>query len=227
MKNDVIESLRLKYDHQMYEDERVGTEPEPEPEPQTPVSPGGSSLYDNVIVGNTLQEENLTMSYMMTSRDIQHPVTVPTNRTANGSMLTKLTLPQRLPSRENAVRQKSRQCIKPMRRGRTSSKIPTTSTSCQDNIVAPPTGTEKEHEFSNGRNFCQSKGKKPKPVPKPDIRTVTLRHKTKQLEQRGTEIINHEFETSSEFSLYLNTAQEAEIEKPEDQDYENIWKDTL
>jgi len=224
MKNDVIESLRLKYDHQMYEDERVGTEPAPEPE--TPVSPGGSSLYENVMGVNTLQEKNLTLSYMM-SRDIQHPVTVPPNGTANGFMLPKLMLPQRLPSRANAVRQKSTQCIKPMHRGRTSSNTSTTSTSCQNNTVVSPTGSEKERAFSNGRNVIQPSRKKPKPVPKPDIRTVTLKHKTKRLQQRGTDVINHEFETSSEFSLYLNTGPEAEIENPEDQNYENIWKDTL
>lgn len=224
MKNEIIESLRLKYDHQMYEKERVGTEPEPEPEPETPVSPGGSSLYENVTEGITLHEKNLTMSYMV-STDIQHPVTVPPNGTASGCMRPTLRLPQRLPSRENAVRHKSNQCMKPMRRGRTSSKTSTTSTSCQDNTVASPTGSEKVRAFSNGS--IQSNRKKPKPVPKPDIRTVTLKHKTKQLQQKGTDVINQEFETSSELLFYLKTGPEAEIENPEDQDYENIWKDTL
>lgn len=224
MKNEIIESLRQKYDHQTYEEERVGTEPEPEPE--TPVSPGDSSLYESVIGCTTLHEENLTMSCVL-SRDIQHPVTVPLNGTASDSMLPKHRLPQRFPSRENAVRLKSSQCIKPIRRGRTSSKTSTTSTSCQDNTVASTTGSEKERAFSNGRNVVQSNRKKPKPVPKPDIRTVTLKHKTKQLQQKGTDVINHEFETSSEISLCLNTGPEAEIEKSEDQDYENIWKNTL
>jgi hypothetical protein len=172
MKNEIIESLRQKYDHQTYEEERVGTEPEPEPE--TPVSPGGSSLYENVIGCTTLHEENLTVSCMM-SRDIQHPVTVPLNGTASDSMLPKLRLPQRFPSRENAVRLKSSQCIKPIRRGRTSSKTSTTSTSCQDNTVASPTGSEKERAFSNGRNVVQSNRKKPKPVTKPDIRIIVAR----------------------------------------------------
>lgn len=93
--------------------------------------------------------------------------------------------------------------------------------------MASPTGSEKERAFSNGRNVVQSNRKKPKPVPKTDIRTVTLKHKTKQLQPKGTDVINHEFETSSEFSLYLNTGPEAEIENSEDQDYENIWKNTL
>lgn len=94
--------------------------------------------------------------------------------------------------------------------------------------MASPTGSEKESAFSNGRNVVQSNRKKPKPVPKPDIRTVTLKHKTKQLQpKKGLTLLNHEFKTSSEFSLYLNTGPEAEIENSEDQDYENIWKNTL
>ena len=109
------------------------------------------------------------------SRDIQHPVTVPLNGTASDSMLPKLRLPQRFPSRENAVRLKSSQCIKPIRRGRTSSKTSTTNTSCQDNTVASPTGSEKERAFSNGRNVVQSNRKKPKTVTKPDIRIIVAR----------------------------------------------------
>jgi hypothetical protein len=59
--------------------------------------------------------------------------------------------------------------------------------------VASTTGSEKERAFSNGRNVVQSNRKKPKPVPKPDIRTVTLKHKTKQLQRKRTDVINHEY----------------------------------
>ncbi|XP_052094110.1 uncharacterized protein LOC127730098 [Mytilus californianus] len=228
MKKELIETLRQKYEHHMYEVERV--EPEPETVPETPVSLGGDSLYENVHTGNELSREaNMTVSYM-TSREIQRPVTVPTSAietwTQNAIPL-RLTLPQRLPSREKAIRRKtvSRQLNTHLKQTRKKQALPETSP--QPQLISSGHVQKKNDEISKVEASPLLTIHRPKPSPKPHTKDVTLKYKTNTSRiKEGIQI----HDISGEFAFYLNTGQNNDIENTdyleEDQDYENIWQNS-
>ncbi|CAC5389650.1 unnamed protein product [Mytilus coruscus] len=228
MKKELIETLRQKYEHHMYEVERV--EPEPETVPETPVSLGGDSLYENVHTGNELSREaNMTVSYM-TSREIRRPVTVPISAIETGtqnSIPPRLTLPQRLPSREKAIRRKtgSRQLNTHLKPTRKKQSLPETSQ--QSQLNSSGNVQKKNAEISKVEASAPLTIHRPKPSPKPHTKDVTLKYKTNTSRiKEGIQI----HDISGEFAFYLNTGQSSDIENTdyleEDQDYENIWQNS-
>ncbi|XP_063420035.1 uncharacterized protein LOC134705202 [Mytilus trossulus] len=222
MKEQLVETLRQKYEHHMYDVERV--EPEPESVPQTPVSLGGDSLYENVPTGIELSREaNMTVSYM-TSREIRPPVTVPTGAVeawTQNALPPRLTLPQRLPSREKAIRRKtgSRQFNTHLKPTRKKQSLPET---CQQNSSGNV--QKKIDEISKVEASAPVTVHRPKPSPKPHTKDVTLKYKTNTSRIKdGIQV----HDISGEFAFNLNTGQTSDIENTdnlgEDQDYENIW----
>ncbi|CAC5389653.1 unnamed protein product [Mytilus coruscus] len=226
MKKELIETLRQKYEHHMYEVERV--EPEPESVPETPVSLGGDSLYENVHTGNDLSREaNMTVSYM-TSREIRRPVTVPTSAIeawTQNAIPPRLTLPQRLPSREKAIRRKtgSRQLNTHLKQTRKKQSLPETSQQSQLNSSGHV--QKKNDEISKVEASAPLTIHRPKPSPKPHTKDVTLKYKnnTSRIKE-GIQI----HDISGEFAFNLNTGQSSDIENTEyleeNQEYENIWQ---
>lgn len=222
MKKDLIETLRQKYEHYMYDVERV--EPETESVPQTPVSLGGDSLYENVPTGIELSREaNMTVSYM-TSREIRRPVTVPTSDIeawTHNAIPPRLTLPQRLPSREKAIRRKtgSRQFNTHLKPTRKKQSLPETS---QQN--SSDHAQKKIDEISKVETSAPVTVLRPKPSPKPHTKDVTLKYKTNTSRIKdGIQV----HDISGEFAFYLNTGHISDIDNTdnleEDQEYENIW----
>ncbi|XP_071156203.1 uncharacterized protein [Mytilus edulis] len=220
MKKDLIETLRQKYEHYMYDVERV--EPEPESVPQTPVSLGGDSLYENVPTGIELSREaNMTVSYM-TSREIRRPVTVPTSDIeawTQNAIPPRLTLPQRLPSREKAIRRKtgSRQFNTHLKPTRKKQSLPQTSHQNSN-------GHEQKQNDETSKVEASAPIHRPKPSPKPHTKDVTLKYKTNTSRIKdGIQV----HDISGEFAFYLNTGQSSDIDNTdnleEDQEYENIW----
>ncbi|VDH95086.1 Hypothetical predicted protein, partial [Mytilus galloprovincialis] len=220
MKKELIETLRQKYEHHMYDVERV--EPEPESVPQTPVSLGGDSLYENVPTGIELSREaNMTVSYM-TSRELRRPVTVPTGAVeawTQNAIPPRLTLPQRLPSREKAIRRKtgSRDINTHLKPTRKKQSLPESS---QPNSR----GHEQKKIDKTSKVEASTPIHRPKPSPKPHTKDVSLKYKTNTSRiKEGVQV----HDISGEFAFYLNTGQSSDIDNTdnleEDQEYENIW----
>ena len=172
MRLNILETLRQKSDHRMYGIERI--EANQVPEPATPISPGGSSVYENYLRESSQFIPNLndTFSYY-TSYEVRRPVTVPMvmpDTYQNAEHRPRITIPSRIPSRENAVRHKtnSRQ-FPPFKRTRPPARLPLdiSRSSNQSEIELQCVAEETRFIENEECSKCKSK---PQPTPELELK---------------------------------------------------------
>lgn len=209
-----------RFEHPMYGTDQIQMIQSSVPEPQTPISPTGSSMYENFLNSGTSGESNVTVSYL-TSTQVQRTVEVTETHNATSQdysdgfsphFLPPLKMPKQRPIIRHTSLVNSTDGQVKMLHCRQTSTEPASSKMfplqhCLRGMPIEWFKTEEDIHIHGSTNSTN------KPSPRPCITNTESRVSSKS-------------ERASAF--YLNTGRSADFENPEieidGEDYENIWE---
>ncbi|XP_052094124.1 uncharacterized protein LOC127730099 isoform X13 [Mytilus californianus] len=223
LKREVQRLKQQRFEHPMYGTDQIQMIQSSVPEPQTPISPTGSSLYENFLNSGTSGESNVTVSYL-TSTQVQRTVEVTETHNATSQdysdgfsphFLPPLKIPQHRPIIRHTSLVNSTDGQVKMLHCRQTSTEPASSRMfplqhCLRGMPIEWFKTDDDvyiHGSTNSTN---------KPSPRPCTTNIESRVSSKS-EQAS--------------ALYLNTGHSADLENPDieidGEDYENIWEKNI
>ncbi|XP_076090173.1 uncharacterized protein LOC143062345 [Mytilus galloprovincialis] len=219
LKREVHRLKQQRFEHPMYGTDQIQMIQSSVPEPETPISPTGSSMYENFLNSVASGESNVTVSYL-TSTQVQRTVEVTETHNATSQdysdgfsphFLPPLKIPKHRPIIRHTSLVNSTDGQVNMLHCRQTSTEPASSKMfplqhCLRGMPIEWFKTEDDIHIHGSTNSTN------KPSPRPCITNTESRASSKS-------------ERASAF--YLNTGRSADFENPEieidGEDYENIW----
>ncbi|XP_063420610.1 uncharacterized protein LOC134705824 [Mytilus trossulus] len=218
LKREVQRLKQQRFEHPMYGTDQIQMIQSSVPEPETPISPTGSSMYENFLNSVASGESNVTVSYL-TSTQVQRTVEVTETHNATSQdysdgfsphFLPPLKMPKQRPIIRHTSLVNSTDGHVNMLHCRQTSTEPASSKMfplqhCLRGMPIEWFKTEDDIHIHGSTNSTN------KPSPRPCITNTESR-------------VSGKSERASAF--YLNTGRSADFENPEidGEDYENIWE---
>ncbi|CAC5392400.1 unnamed protein product [Mytilus coruscus] len=219
LKREVQRLKQQRFEHPMYGTDQIQMIQSSVPEPQTPISPTGSSLYENFLNSGTSGESNVTVSYL-TSTQVQRTVEVTETHNATSQdysdgfsphFLPPLKIPKHRPVIRHTSLVNSTDGQVKMLHCRQTSTEPASSRMfplqhCLRGMPIEWFKTDDDIHIHGSTNSTN------KPSPRPCTTNIESRVSSKS-EQAS--------------ALYFNTGRSTDLENPDieidGEDYENIW----
>ncbi|VDI33749.1 Hypothetical predicted protein, partial [Mytilus galloprovincialis] len=223
LKQEVQRLKQQRFEHPMYGTDQIQMIQSSVPEPETPISPTGSSMYENFLNSVTSGESNVTVSYL-TSTQVQRTVEVTETHNATSQdysdgfsphFLPPLKIPKHRPIIRHTSLVNGTDGQVNMLHCRQTSTEPASSKMfplqhCLRGMPVEWFKTEEDIHIHGSTNSTN------KPSPRPCITNTESRVSSKS-------------DRASAF--YLNTGRSADFENPEieidGEDYENIWEKNI